>query len=83
MTEEVTLRFDPRRDQVHSVMAAAMVDQDETLIEQGVADAIMAACILGEVAGVDSHQDYFNMILAALPNARKAAAHHATTNTTI
>jgi len=72
MSQEVTLRFDPRRSQVHGAMAAAMEDQDEALIEQGVADAIMAACILGEAANVGNEEQYFNMILAALPNARKA-----------
>lgn len=77
MSETVTLSFDPRRRQVHGAMAAAMEGQDESLIEQGVADALMAAVILGEVAGVDDEEQYFAMIRAALPNARKAADHHA------
>lgn len=80
MSNQVTLSFDPRRDQVHGAIAAAMEGQDETLIEQGVADAIMAACILGEVVGVESDEEqYLVMIRAALPSARKAAQRWAVT----
>lgn len=73
MTEEANLIFDPRREQVQDALASAVAGQSEALPEQSIADALMAALILGEVMGVEDEGQYFTMIRAALPNARKAA----------
>ena len=73
MSNTVILRFDPNRSQVRGAMAAAMEGQNDSLPAQGIADALMAAVILGEFAGVEDEEQYFAMIRAALPNARKVA----------
>lgn len=70
----VSMRFDPRRDQVATIVQAILNDQPPEGDPQCVADAILAACIIGEIFEVSSEDDYLTMIRAALPNARKAAA---------
>lgn len=74
MSETVDLRFDPRRPQVHGVMAAAINGQDVSLPEQAIADAMMGMLVLGEAMNIDGEDQYLAMIRAALPNARKAAS---------
>lgn len=74
--EEVTVRMDPNRPAVQSALSAAAQYQSDENFEQFVADLIMAACIAGEIATVDSIDGYISMIEAALPNAKKAAAWH-------
>jgi len=73
MSEQVTLRFDPLRPQVTNIIAEATEGQDPDKGEQCIADAIMAACILGEIFEVEDEIQYLRMIRAAMPNAKRAA----------
>lgn len=77
MTNEghtVKLSFNPRRVQVSGVVAeASSFDKEGVLLEQSVADAIMGACIIGSIVGVEDLDQYLKMIIVALPNAQKAA----------
>ena len=49
--ETVSLKFDPKREQVTDVISAALNEQDPEFVEQSIADALMGTLIIGGGAG--------------------------------
>lgn len=73
--ENVTVKLDPRRQLVNDLLSVIFEEEYGYAPEQAIADVIMAACIVGELFDIKDEEQYLTIIRAAIPNARKAAAH--------
>ena len=72
MTETATVKLDPRRELVNSIIIHALNYSDD-VSEQTVADMVMAMMILAELSGLDQ-DDVQAMVDAGQENAIRAAA---------
>jgi hypothetical protein len=72
MTETATVKLDPRRELVNSIITHALNYSDDAS-EQTVADMVMAMMIMCELSGLDQ-DDVQAMVDAGQDNALRAAA---------
>lgn len=72
MTETATVKLDPRRELVTSIITHALNYSDD-VSEQTVADMVMAMMIMCELSGLDQ-DDVQAMVDAGQENAIRAAA---------